>query len=680
MPDLEARPSSLRAGRPALLSIAIDDDDDQRTPVFHSRGLSGGSAISSEDSPDSAAALILIHDDDDDDDDRDFERPLALDFSTDDDGDSDDLDDSLSPLYQVNGKLSIPPLTPFTIFVYLLSPYLKLGALLLPFYQLPLKYGLSGILVSALLAVVARHLLYLLARYLRKADLEEVVGHTFVSSKRKGRKGERRREFFRFLVRLGTAALRILLVAVYLQECVHFVLPLLTTTPMSHQSSTELAIASTAVILALLLAYPGSLASWLVIIATNLSVFTYVLWLAAITYLYTQGTLPINPERTRSKNIWDGFVTTVFIFTSSNTLPLYASIKGTIQSLLFNANTFLSLPESGTTPATGNAGVPRRDGSLKQPLYRSFKLLSLLSVATALALILPLVGFAAYPNENPTEPATASVSANVSAGNILIGYSDQLPYWELPFPPGESTPATRIQTYITPVLASLTLLFGTPQLLITIPTFPAGSLKWLPTGLGYTSMPRVISRLTVILKKSAVGLFLILLTLIPLFFGTSTTLRSWTTILSILATYYVPPVLHILTHTFKSPLSIILPSTYFSFSSAPTPVSSHRPSTSLPVPGSSTDLDVRSSSSINGSGHSSTSTTARAPQPMTLSSSSRHRQTPSQQLHDVLLQRKERALQKRQMRRRIIWDIWAWVIFLGGFVVLGWATRVLGND
>lgn len=226
MPDLEAQSLPSPATRPTPLSIVIADGD-QRPPASHSRQASSGSTVSSEGSPfhsalDSSAALLLVHgdDDDDDDDDRDVERPLALDFSTDGD-DSDDLDDSLSPLYQINGKLSIPPLPPFTIFVYLLSPYLKLGALLLPYYQLPLKYGLSGILVSAVLAVVARHLLYLLARYLRKADLEEVVCNTFVSSKKRGRKGERRRQFFRFSVRLGTAVLRIFLAVVYLQGQFH---------------------------------------------------------------------------------------------------------------------------------------------------------------------------------------------------------------------------------------------------------------------------------------------------------------------------------------------------------------------------------------------------------------------------------------------------------------------------
>lgn len=326
MPDTQAQSSSTQATRPTPLSLVIDDNE-QTAPLNRSRRQSNGSATSSDDSPlytalDSTAPLILVHDDDDDEDDRDHERPLTLDFSTDSD-DSDDLDDSLSPLYQINGKLSIPPLPPFTIFIYLLSPYLKLGALLLPYYQLPLKYGLTSILVSAVLALVARHLLYLIARYLRKADLEEVVSNTFVSTKKRGRKGERRREFFKFFVRVGTAVLKIFLAVVYLQgqhdrpcyylfeitgraECVRFTLPLFTSAASSHKSSTELVLALTAVLLALSLSYPGSLASRLVIYTTHLSILTYLLWLACITYLHTQGALPINSERLNSRSIWDG--------------------------------------------------------------------------------------------------------------------------------------------------------------------------------------------------------------------------------------------------------------------------------------------------------------------------------------------------------------------------------------
>ncbi|KAJ3572961.1 hypothetical protein NP233_g2744 [Leucocoprinus birnbaumii] len=668
MPDLEAQPSPSPASRPVPLSLVIDDSA-QRPPLTYSGRPSGRSSPQS-DSPvyesalDSTAPLILVHDNDEEDgydNDRDVERPLAMDFSSSDE-ENDDFDDSLSPLYQINGKLSIPPLPPFTIFIYLLSPYLKFGALLLPYYQLPLEYGLSGLLISAILAVVARHLLYLLARYLRNADLEDVVGNTFVSTKKRGRKGERRRDFFKFLVRFGTAVLRILLAVVYLHECAHFIFPLVSPMNALHKSSKELSLAVCAVVIGLLLSYPGSLSSRLVVYTTYLSVFTYLLWLAAISYLYTQGTLPINSERLKSGSIWEGLITTAFIFTSSNTLPLYASTKGTIQQFLFDdAESPFTLP-TGTTPSTGDS--TRRNGNNKQPLYRSFKFLSLLSIVLGLCFILPLVGFAAYPNENPRAPASPPVST---------GYPEQYPDWRFPRPEEDSTPATRIQTYITPALASLTLLFGVPQLLITIPTFPAGSLKWLHNGHRHASTPEPLSKLSLVLKKSFVPLLLLILTCVTTSFKLSTTIWPFTAAFAILATYYVPAILHILAHTFKSPLSIILPSTYFSSSVSTTTTNTPRASfMTLPAPDPSSRPGIGGSSlSLNGNDQPRSSTSARHQ-----ASSSRQRLTGSQGEHDDLLQRKERALQKRQMRRRIIWDIWAWAIFFGGFVVLGVRARI----
>jgi len=195
-----------------------DVDTDSQWPSNDLSSQPNSSASGSAQHP--TTPLILVHEEDDDEDDRDIERPLIMDFSSSDE-DNDDLDGSLSPLHQINGKLSIPPLSPFTIFIYLLSPYLKLGALLLPYFQLPLRYGLSSLLISAVLAVVTRHLLYLLARYLRKGDLEDVVTSAFFSTKKHGkrreRRKERRREFLKFSVRLGTATLRILVAAVYLR-------------------------------------------------------------------------------------------------------------------------------------------------------------------------------------------------------------------------------------------------------------------------------------------------------------------------------------------------------------------------------------------------------------------------------------------------------------------------------
>ena len=54
------------------------------------------------------------------------------------------------------------PNTPFlsstSVFLYLLSPYLKLGATLLPNVDLPLKFGLPALFVFAVLSAFARQI------------------------------------------------------------------------------------------------------------------------------------------------------------------------------------------------------------------------------------------------------------------------------------------------------------------------------------------------------------------------------------------------------------------------------------------------------------------------------------------------------------------------------------------
>lgn len=88
--------------------------------------------------------------------------------------------------------------------------------------------------------------------------------------------------------------------------------------------------------------------------------------------------------------------------------------------------------------------------------------------------------------------------------------------------------------------------------------------------------------------------------------------------------------MHIVTHHFKRPLAIVVPSTPLTTSVSNT----HSPS-------------------------------------------SQHTPTP----FDELLQRKERALQRRRLGRRIIWDIGVWVLLIpvggGGFVWI--VGRVLNN-
>jgi hypothetical protein len=148
---------------------------------------------------DSSSALILVHDSDD--------SNTPFDFT------SDDEDDGTSPRFEAR-RASIPPLGPSIVFMYLLSPYLKLGAFFLPHTMLPLKHGLPSFLVFAGLSAFARQIWYNLARYMRTVDLEDVILDAFA----RGRGKEHRRSILRSTVRAGTSSLRVLLGAIYLRR------------------------------------------------------------------------------------------------------------------------------------------------------------------------------------------------------------------------------------------------------------------------------------------------------------------------------------------------------------------------------------------------------------------------------------------------------------------------------
>lgn len=148
---------------------------------------------------DSSAALVLIHDSED--------SECPFEFS--------DEDEDYEPLdAQHRSTSSVPALSPSTTFVYFLSPYLSLGALLLPGTVLPLKYGLGALILFALLSAFVRQIWYMLARYMRNLSMEEVI----VDALARGRGKEKRRSVLRSLVRLGTGFLRVVLAAMYLRS------------------------------------------------------------------------------------------------------------------------------------------------------------------------------------------------------------------------------------------------------------------------------------------------------------------------------------------------------------------------------------------------------------------------------------------------------------------------------
>jgi hypothetical protein len=175
------------------------------SPIRRSTSSASSSGSSRSSSPilstlDSSAALILVHESEGSD--------TPFDFSTDDENEDEDH----SPQFDIRRAL-IPPLGPVVVFLYLLAPYLKLGAMFLPHIALSVQYGIPPLLVFAVLAAFARQIMYMLARYMRTADLEDVILDAFA----RGRGKERRRSILRNMTRGGTGSLRILLAAVYLR-------------------------------------------------------------------------------------------------------------------------------------------------------------------------------------------------------------------------------------------------------------------------------------------------------------------------------------------------------------------------------------------------------------------------------------------------------------------------------
>ncbi|KAF8130425.1 hypothetical protein K438DRAFT_1923198 [Mycena galopus ATCC 62051] len=299
----------------------------------------------------SSTSLILVHDDE--------EPSSPFDFGSENEDDEDIPD---SPDFEIR-RPYCPPMAPSLVFLYLLSPYLKLGALFLPNTQLPLKYGIPPLLIFAVLSAFSRQIWYMLARYTRKADLEDIILATFA----RGRGKESQRGWLRAIVRGGTGTLRILLAFIYLRESVHIILPLLP----EDAGFPPRPILTVVFALALLpLVSAPSLASKRIVYATWASIATYIIWFFCVAVAHAQGTLEINPGWLRMGTFWQGITTTAFAFTSSSTLPLYASLK------------------AGSPPS----GLPKSSAA------HSFRTLSTISVAIAVAFTLPLIFFTARVN------------------------------------------------------------------------------------------------------------------------------------------------------------------------------------------------------------------------------------------------------------------------------------------
>jgi hypothetical protein len=154
------------------------------------------------------AALVLMHDD----------AELTPDspyfeFSDEDEDDA----DTLHPYLERVRASAVPPLSPALVFLYMVAPAARLGALLVPADGLPLKISIPLLVFFGVLSGFARQIWYMLARYVGKADMEEILVDTFA----RGRGREEMRQVLRRVVKGFTGVWRVLLAAIYLRGTIY---------------------------------------------------------------------------------------------------------------------------------------------------------------------------------------------------------------------------------------------------------------------------------------------------------------------------------------------------------------------------------------------------------------------------------------------------------------------------
>lgn len=414
---------------------------------------------------DSEAALILVSDHEQTDD----MDSASFGFSSDEERDEEDS-------FQ-QAPSSTAPLSSISVFLYLISPLLKLGALLSTFEvaRLPLKLALPGLFFFACLCAFSRQIWYMLSRYVRRTDIEEI----FLESFARGRGKEQRRYNIRMTVRFSIALLRVLLVAMYLQSCADVLvryLPERLFVPQRFVATTVLALLITP------LCFAPSLSSNLVLYPTWLSVATYVAWFACTVYAHAKGMF-FSPKELHPPALWQGLSIIAFTYTTSHTIPLYAALRGTYQP-----------------------GLPKPKRS------QTFKILSLLSIVIATALIVPTILFNSQASPFALQTTQETPKALVDAMSFL---------------------------------SLATLLLGIPSIFAMSPTLP---------------VPLAIRRRTS-LPVSKMALFVITYLMSYLYDGWARAMCDVLLVLAFLGTFTVPALVHIVLHNFRRPLSIVMPTT-----------------------------------------------------------------------------------------------------------------------
>ncbi|KAF8133824.1 hypothetical protein EV363DRAFT_1397236 [Boletus edulis] len=240
---------------------------------------------------DSTSRLILLPNTDDNDS---LEEYIA------DDEDNNEDNDPQPGVNQLH-----PPLPPSVVFLYLLSPYLRLGAIYASdIGNISLTYGLTGLVVAAALSAFCRQIWFLLGRYLRKSSTEDMLIYIFARRRRRVLK----HGLARYTFTITSGLFRLLLAAMYLRDSVRSAL--LLKIPELTPSLSPLTIS-----IAL------SLGSKTIVYTTGLS------WLVALSRSYPS--LP-NLSSFQRGVLWNEISSFAFACTTAMTVPLSASmIAGT---------------------------------------------------------------------------------------------------------------------------------------------------------------------------------------------------------------------------------------------------------------------------------------------------------------------------------------------------------------
>ncbi|KAF8842204.1 hypothetical protein BDN67DRAFT_899961 [Paxillus ammoniavirescens] len=270
----------------------------------------------------------------------------------------DDVEDDPDSQLEIS-KPTTPPLPPSVVFLYLLSPYLRLGAVYIPDGETPLKYGLVSLVIAAFLSAFCRHIWFLLGRYLRKSTTQDILIHILVRGRRRGVK----HVLARYVIGTVLGSFRVLLAAMYLRDAVDCILPFIPQTiPLPLHSRLSISALLCLVVLFLI-------AARATLFMTGVSLASYVAWMAAVSHAYARNELPPSPSWLQRGTLWSEISSITFACTTAFTVPLSASLAG---------------GTSSTSPANQRG--------------RSFQLLSASSTVLAAFLILPLVVIAASPH------------------------------------------------------------------------------------------------------------------------------------------------------------------------------------------------------------------------------------------------------------------------------------------